>query len=189
MRIYLMLEDFASYLYADAAFERSTLEAQGMRTESTFLSDFSTPFQGVIMKYEFKAHLEEYLRTSSASRKTLQEIVEYYETNPETMMKYGCTLLKASLEETPGGLQGTEYLNAMEERSKMMVSVREALADYDAVIVGGPTNIMHFCGLPSVTIAGSQTNLFGVRRGLMLYGVDEYRLYRAALAIERIIRG
>lgn len=42
----LMLEDFANYLYADAAFERSTLEAQGMRTESTFLSDFFSMFGG-----------------------------------------------------------------------------------------------------------------------------------------------
>lgn len=151
------------------------------------IEQMPTPFQGVIMKYEFKAHLEEYLRTSAASRRTLKEIVEYYEENPETMMKYGNTLLRIALEETPGGLQGEEYRKAMEERSKMMLKVREELADYDAVIVCGPTNIMHFCGLPSVTIAGSQTNSFGVRRGLMLYGVDEYRLYRAALAIEKII--
>ena len=163
------------------------LKRNGARIDK--IEQMPTLLQSVIMKFEFKAHLEEYLRTSSASRKTLQEIVEYYEANPVTMMKYGNTLLKAALEETPGGLQGTEYLNAMEERSKMMISVREALADYDAVIITGPTNIMHFCGLPSVTIAGSQTNKFGVRRGLMLYGVDEYRLYRAALAIERIIRG
>ena len=147
-----------------------------------------TPLQGTIMKYEFKAHLEEYLGTSAASRKTLKEIVEYYEANPDTMMKYGNTLLKAALEETPGGLQSEEYLRAREERSKMMMEVREELADYDAVIVCGPTNIMHFCGLPSVTIVGSQKNAFGVRRGVMLYGVDEYRLYRAALAIEKLIR-
>lgn len=51
----------------------------------------------------------------------------------------------------------------------------------------GPTNIMHFCGLPSVTIAGSKTNSFSVRQGLMMYGVDEYRLYRAALAIEKVM--
>ncbi len=146
-----------------------------------------TPFQSVIMKYEFKAHLEEYLCTSSASRKTLKEIIEYYESNPEIMMKYGNTLLKAALEETSGSLQDKEYLAAMEERNKSIIKVREELADYDAVIVCGPTNIMDFCGLPSVTIAGSQTNLFGVRRGLILYGVDEYRLYRAALAIEKII--
>ncbi len=146
-----------------------------------------TPFQSVIMKYEFKAHLEEYLCTSSASRKTLKEIIEYYESNPEIMMKYGNTLLKAALEETSGSLQDKEYLAAMEERNKSIIKVREELADYDAVIVCGPTNIMHFCGLPSVTIAGSQTNLFGVRRGLILYGADEYRLYRAALAIEKII--
>ena len=151
------------------------------------IEQMPTPFQGVIMRYEFKAHLEEYLCTSAASRKTLKEIVEYYEANPEIMMKYGNTLLKAALEETSGGLQAEEYRKAMEERSKMVVKVREELADYDAVIVCGPTNIMHFCGLPSVTIAGSKTNSFGVRRGLMLYGVDEYRLYRAALAIEKII--
>ena len=151
------------------------------------IKQMPTPFQDVIMNYEFKAHLEEYLCTSAASRKTLKEIVEYYEANPDTMMKYGNTLLKAALEEAPGGLQVEEYLRAMEERSKMIMEVREELADYDAVIVCGPTNIMHFCGLPSVTIAGSQTNSFGVRQGLMLYGVDEYRLYRAALAIEKII--
>ncbi len=151
------------------------------------IEQMPTPFQTAIMKYEFKAHLEEYLSSSSASRKTLKEIIEYYETNPEIMMKYGNTLLKAALEETSGSLQDEEYLKAMEERSKTIVNVRKELADYDAVIVCGPTNIMHFCGLPSVTIAGSQTNWFGVRRGLILYGVDEYRLYRAALAIEKII--
>ena len=42
----LMLEDFANFLYADAAFERSTLEAQGMRTESNFLNDFFSMFGG-----------------------------------------------------------------------------------------------------------------------------------------------
>lgn len=152
------------------------------------IEQMPTPLQGVIMKYEFKPHLEEYLCTSAASRKTLKEIVEYYEANPDTMMKYGNTLLKAALEETAGGLQSEEYLGAMEERSKMILKVRKELADYDAVIVGGPTNIMHFCGLPSATIAGSQKNMFGVRRGVMLYGVDEYRLYRAALAIEKLIR-
>lgn len=152
------------------------------------IEQMPTPFLEVIMKYEFKAHLEEYLDTSAASRKTLKEIVEYYEANPDTMMKFGNTLLKAALEETQGGLQSEEYLCAMEERSKMILKVREELADYDAVIVCGPTNIMHFCGLPSATIVGSQKNEFGVRRGVMLYGVDEYRLYQAALAIEKLIR-
>lgn len=146
-----------------------------------------TPALGVIMKYEFKEHLEAYLRTAAASRKTLGEIVEYYEENPETMMKYGNTLLRAALAETPGGLQNAEYRKAMEERRKMIPQIREELADYDAVIVCGPTNIMHFCGLPSVTVAGSRKNSSGVRQGLMLYGVDEYRLYRAALAIETIM--
>ena len=161
------------------------LESRGVSVGK--IQQMPTPFQMAIMKYEFRAHLEEYLSTSAASRKTLQEIVEYYEENPETMMKYGNTLLKAALEETPGGLQSEEYRNAMEERSKMIVKVREELADFDAVMISGPTNIMHFCGLPSVAIAGSQKNASGVRQGVMLYGVDEYRLYQAALAVEKII--
>ncbi len=146
-----------------------------------------TPMLSVIMQCEFKPHLEEYLQTSSASRKTLQEIVEYYEESPETMMKYGISLLKASLEEELGGIHGTEYKNAMEARSKMMEAVQEAIGDCDAVIMTGPTSIMHFCGVPSVSIAGNTTNEHGVRRGLILYGTDEYRLYRAALAIESLI--
>ena len=41
------------------------------------------------MAKDFSAALRLYLRTSAASRKTLREIVEYYEANPETMMKCG----------------------------------------------------------------------------------------------------
>jgi hypothetical protein len=51
----------------------------------------------------------------------------------------------------------------------------------------GPTNIMHFCGLPSATVAGKAKNENGVKRALIMYGVNEYRLYAAALAIEKII--
>ena len=54
--------------------------------------------------------------------------------------------------------------------------------------MSGPTNIMHFCGLPTVTVASSEKDEYGVSRALILYGADERRLYSAALAIEGMIK-
>ena len=149
------------------------------------LQEYS-PYQRTIMQWEFMPHLEDYLRSSSASRKTLAEIVAFYEQHPETM-KYGITLLKQALLETPGGLQSSVYRKAMAIRRAEKQKAMRLLALYDAVMMTGPTNIMHFCGMPSVCIAGKQKNQYGFPRCIILYGADEYRLYRAALTMERLL--
>ena len=141
-----------------------------------------------IMRWEFKPMLEAYLAGSSASRKTLAEIVEYYEDHPETMMKYGNSYLRAALDETPGGLQGEPYLKALNARERAIGCVSREIGEYDAVLMTGPTSIMHFCGLPSVTIAAPAKTEAGVNRAVILYGTDEYRLYEAAQTIEQEMR-
>ena len=146
-----------------------------LKEGGTVIGEVDQPFapeMATIMKWEFRPMLEEYLAKSSAERKTLAEIVAYYEANPDTMMKYGDTLLRAALDETPGGLEGKPYLDA---------------EDYDAVLMTGPTSIMHYCGLPTVTVAGEEKNPDGVNEAVILYGKDEYRLYEAALAIEQVM--
>ena len=140
-----------------------------------------------IMRWEFKPMLEAYLAGASASRKTLAEIVEYYEEHPDTMMKYGDSYLRAALDETPGGLQGEPYLKALEARERTISRVSGEIGEYDAVLMTGPTSIMHFCGLPSVTVASSVKTAAGVNRAVILYGLDEYRLYEAALTIEQAL--
>lgn len=137
-----------------------------------------------IMRWEFKPMLETYLASASASRKTLAEIVEYYETHPDTMMKYGDSYLRAALDETPGGLQGEPYLQALKARERTIGRVTKEIGKYDAVLMTGPTSIMHFCGLPSVTVASPVKTAAGVNHAVILYGQDKYRLYEAALAIE-----
>ena len=141
-----------------------------------------------IMRWEFKPMLETYLASASASRKTLAEIVEYYETHPDTMMKYGNSYLRAALDETPGGLRGEPYLEALKIREETIARVTEEIGEYDAVLMAGPTSIMHFCGLPSVTVAAPDKTDAGVNQAVILYGCDEYRLYEAALAIEQEMR-
>ena len=147
----------------------------------------AAPEMVTIMKYEFRPMLEDYLEKSTAKRKTLAEIVAYYEANPDTMMKYGDTLLRASLDETPGGLQGKPYLDALEVRRETIAKVTAEIEDYDAVMMTGPTSIMHFCGLPTVTVASGRKNKDGVNEAVILYGKDECRLYEAALAIEQVM--
>ena len=91
------------------------------------------------------------------------------------------------MDETPDGLQSAEYREAMKAREEMIGAITNEIAAYDAVIMTGPTNIMHFCGLPSVTLAGSARNESGVRQAMILYGSDECRLYSAALTLEKML--
>lgn len=170
-----------------AAFQEDVLAR--LRREGAQIGELcqgTVPEMETLMRWEFKAHLEEYLGASQASLKTLAEIVAFYEAHPETMLKYGDVLLTEALS-APGGLQGREYLDALQKRAAMIPEVTRAIADYDAVLLTGDTDVMHFCGLPSATVAGAQKDEHGVRRCLILYGADELRLYRAALALEAIL--
>ena len=146
-----------------------------------------SPHMMTIMTWEFMPALEAYLSKAPASQKTLADIVAFYEAHPETMMKYGDSLLRAALDETPGGLEGAPYREAMAARKEAIGRVKAEIGDCDAVVMTGPSNIMHFCGLPSATVAASETDEHGVRRCLILYGVDETRLWRAALAVETLL--
>ena len=141
-----------------------------------------------IMKWEFRPSREEYLEKSTASLKTLKEIVAFYEADPKTMMKYGDGFLRPALDETTAGpIASVELREAIETREKAIREVRNEISGYDAVLMTGPTSIMHFCGLPTVTVAFDKKDVNGVRQTVILYGSEECRLYAAALAIEELV--
>ncbi|MBR6999485.1 MAG: hypothetical protein IKI01_02600 [Lachnospiraceae bacterium] len=147
-----------------------------------------TPELPAIMKREFGPGLAEYLRKHNAKLKTLKEIVEYFEAHPDTMMKYGYDLLRGALyDESEEASVEEEYQKAMKSRAEQIRKVTEEIADYDAVLITGPTYVNHLCGLPTITVAGSSLDSNGVRQALMLYGTDEFRLYAAALTIEILL--
>lgn len=186
LRIAVNLAKRATLPAAEKRFIRLLLKQLGL-SGATIGNFIQMPARDLptIMKWEFRPMLESYLASSSASRKTLAEIVKYYEDHPDTMMKYGDTYLRAALDETPGGLQGEPYLKALRTREKTIARVTAKIGQYDAVLMTGPTTIMHFCGLPSVTVAAPAKTNDGLNQTVILYGADEYRLYEAALAIER----
>lgn len=171
---------------SNAQIERYESLIKNLKKAGVVISEISqgySPYQRDIMRCEFKYNLEEYLLTSSAKIKTLKDIVRLYESNSERMMRYGITYLNEALNETSGRLDDVSYLLALEERKKQQALVTEQLREYDACIMTGPTNIMHFVGLPSVALKLCMAD-DNTPRGIILYGVDEMRLYSAALTIE-----
>ncbi len=72
----------------------------------------------------------------------------------------------------------------MSERNRLRNQIIESIRRYDACLMTGPTNIMHFVGLPSLALKLCMAD-DGTPRGMILYGADERRLFSAALAIEQ----
>lgn len=155
-----------------------TLRGEGARFSE--MTQPYTPYQYDIMLCDFKRDLECYLSHSSAKLKTLDDIIAFYEADGQTRMKYGISTLQDAARKSA---EDPVYREAVAERARMRSQVVSELEGYDACVMTGPTNIMHFTGLPSLAL-----NLCmgedGIPRGIILYGAEERRLLAAALTIE-----
>jgi amidase len=185
--IHLAINNFNREMVSEAQLSRYDTVLNELKKDKVLVTEVTheyTKCQRDIMRCEFRHDLEEYLSCSSAQRQTLEEIVNYYEKNPDKMMKYGNSYLREALDGASGKLDDTAYIEALAERKKLRTQIIESLRNYDACLMTGPTNIMHFIGLPSLALrlcmAGD-----GTPRGMILYGADERRLYAAALTIEQ----
>lgn len=144
------------------------------------ITQLYSPYQHSIMQCEFKRDLENYLSNSSANLKTLDDIIAFCKANPQKMMKYGISTLQETAQKSVDDLI---YKEAMAERVRMRSQVVNELEKYDACIMTGPTNIMHFVGLPSLALKLC-TGEDEIPKGIIIYGADERRLLAAALTIE-----
>lgn len=166
-----------------AAYDRLLARLQADGAQVGEICQPPVPQQKAIMRCEFRRDLEAYLAGASASRKTLAEIVAHYEADP-ARRKYGITLLKESLAASP---EDADYTAALAERARLREAVLAELSDWDAVFMTGPTNVMHFTGLPSLNVPLFMDG--SLPKGAILYGADEARLLRAALTIEGFCEG
>lgn len=170
-------------MVSDAQCQRYERLFDSLRSEGAQIFEIIqpySPYQRSIMQCEFKRDLEYYLSHSSAKLKNLDDIIAFYEANPDTMMKYGISTLQESAQKSVDDLI---YREAMAQRVRMRSQVISELEKYDACIMMGPTNIMHFVGLPSLALKlcmGENE----IPRGIIIYGADERRLLAAALTIE-----
>ena len=141
--------------------------------------------QSLIHRCEFRVDLERYLSNTNLRRGTLEAIIKGYKADPEARMPYGIDILERALihdRSMPA------YAEAMELRAQTRQTLFEELKEVDACLMTGDSNVMHFAGLPSITLPlGMRED--GVPRGIILYGVDERRLLAAAQVIERYCPG
>lgn len=163
----------------DALFDR--LKAAGAAFSE--ISQPYVPAQKAVMQHEFRHDLEQYLAASAAGYKRLSQILAYYQANARQYAPYGLTLLEEALEESSGTLTDKAYMDALAERQRLRAEVMAQLSAYDACVMTGPTNVMHFTGLPSLALRLGMAR-DGTPKGIILYGADEMRLYAAALTIE-----
>lgn len=166
-----------------AAYERLLTRLQAAGAQVGEVNQPPVMQQVTIMRCEFRRDLEAYLRGASAGLKTLAEIVARYEADPD-WRKYGMTHLTESL---AASHEDAAYAEALAERDRLRAAVLAELDGYDAVLLTGPTNVMHFTGLPSLTIPLCMDG--GLPKGVILYGADEARLISAALTIEGYCEG
>lgn len=169
---------------------KALLEA--LKNEGAQISEICQPSASVcrrnVMRYAFKHDLEAYLHASGAPRKTLHEIIAYYEEDPEKRCPYGVTVLRMAEDVATGLLDEPAYHEALKEREEIKKRITEELQSFDACLMTGHTDVMHTINLPSVTINLSMAE-DNTPRGVILYGADEGRLHRAAAAIERFCPG
>ena len=144
-----------------------------------------SPHQRIIQRCEFKEDLEAYLADTSVVRCTLEKIIRGYKADPEVRMPYGIDILEMAMAHSR---TLPDYAEAMAERQKARAALLEELREVDACIMTGPTNIMHFAGLPSVALPLAMAP-DGTPRGIILYGADEKRLLAAAQVVERYCPG
>lgn len=166
-----------------AAYERLLTRLQAAGAQVSEIIQPPVPQQKAIMRCEFRRDLEAYLAGASAGMKTLGEIAAHYEADP-VRRKYGMTYLTESLGASP---EDADYAAALAERARLRAAVTAELSGYDAVLMTGPTNVMHFTGLPSLTVPLFMDG--ALPKGAIFYGADEARLMAAALTIEGFCEG
>ena len=143
------------------------------------------PQQSLIHRCEFREDLERYLANTNVRRGTLEAIIKGYKADPEVRMPYGINILENAMVHDRSM---PAYAEAMELRKQTRQALLEELKAVDACLMTGDTNVMHFAGLPSITLP-LYLGADGAPRGLILYGADERRLLAAARVIERYCPG
>lgn len=185
--IHLAINIYNSEMVSDAQMAKYNAVIEGLLQDGATISEVNhsyCPLQKDIMRIEFKSGPEEYLSHANTRRSTLREIIDcYYEDND--CMPYGVHFLTDALTDT-GGKES--YTNALLEREAVRVQLIKDLERYDACLMTGPTNIMHFSGLPALALrlGMGEDNM---PRGMILYGADEKRLLACALTIEKYCTG
>lgn len=131
--------------------------------------------------------IREYLDTHKGSisgKMTPEKILEKYREDPEKFAPYGTEFLEKSLayEKEPDNKEKISEIRA--EMSKEHELLTQELSDFDCCIMTGPTCIMHYAGLSSLSLPFTVATENGLPRSIILFGPDMQKLLTVGEEIE-----
>lgn len=132
--------------------------------------------------------IREYLKThkgSAAGKMTPEKILEKYREAPEKFAPYGTEFMERSLayENEPENEQKILEIRAEMNREHELLT--EELSGFDCCVMTGPTCIMHFAGLSSLSVPFTVASEDGLPRSIILFGQDMRMLLTVGAEIER----
>jgi len=146
----------------------------------------------VIMHNEFKACLNYYLSTlnGSSSMKTLQDIVEYNQSNAAVALKYGQGRLLQSQNAASGTFTETSYIEAIKRRDEAIKWLDKVFDDrgVDIMLCETFAGIAPYTGFPSMTIPiGQRHDNVPIGSYWIARRFDEAMLFKVTYAVEQML--
>lgn len=163
-----------------------------LRKSGAILKDIHVPKiptenLNVIKRYEFKYCINKYLEyRKDPAIGSLNDIIEFNEKNPEAALRYGQTYLIDAEKNTKGDLSETVYQRMLKDRENTRKDMIDRLNRVDVCLHFHENLIIQYTGLPSITLPiGLYNN--GTPNGIFLTCLEDEKLLRHALAIEKVI--
>lgn len=143
----------------------------------------------IVMKYEFKDGINQYLSTSSSDFKSLKDIIRFNTEHAATIMShFGQELLIEA--QATSGLQNEEYKSALDKLDELGSQLMEVMDIYhlDAICGAGSTTYgsAAAAGWPSITLPMGLVNDIPVGITLLSTPFSEPKLLSIAYAYEQV---
>lgn len=140
-----------------------------------------------VMLRSFSGELREYLAShkgSAEGKLTPEKILEKYREDPEKLAPYGTEYLERSLAYERDTENGQVLSELRAEMAREHEALTEELSEFDACVMTGPTCIMHFAGLSSLSVPFTVSKENGLPRSVILFGPDMRKLLAVGAEIE-----
>jgi len=147
-----------------------------------------------IMRCEFKACMNGYLRWASnrgTKMRSLMDIIEFNQANAQATLKYGQSLLLEAENKASGNLTEPAYIEALLERERAIDEMDSLFEKHSLDVLMGDAfvYIAPFTGFPSMTIPTGkrESNNMPLHASWTARRLDEGKMLKVAYIVEQLL--
>lgn len=133
----------------------------------------------------FAAELESYLKKHGLSL-SAKDILNVYHSDPERLAPYGTSYLEESDIDNHTAENEKTIEVILEDRKQKRKEALQELSEYDVCLMTGPTCMMHYTGMTSISVPIAYSRKDGLPRNMILYTDNEKRLLTFARILESL---